>query len=604
MRSLATLALVALLGPASAPTQAAPTVAVTPGSEAAAVRGELERGLAELRLPDSPAPYFAEVRIVRAQMLTLDGSYGGVITDLHERQAAGSLSVRVGTRKQGSGGFFGPSTDASFVLPLRPDPHVTRKRLWLGMDAAFRGALAAYNAKEAVLARLAGDPPPPELAPGPDPFVSVDWPTSEDGGVDAPYADVDFDRGAWRNLVATLSSRFADHPTIDNGDVVFLFMRAHELLITSEGVTMGRTHDRAVLAVVADTQAPDGMHLDHGAAIHFAEIPALTPELRARGEQMVDRVLGELEELAAAPMLDEDYDGPVLFMPTAGAQLLATTVAVHAGGEPAPLSDYGRVTELEPHWQDRLGKSVMPAWIDVVDDPLAAGFGHYERDAQGMPAQALKLVKGGVLADLLMTRTPNDDILESNGHARGTPALGVGPGISNLSLRSRRRGLDERALERELLARAREDGYEFAYVVETLRDGNVLGAVPRETATIYAGGRKVSLSIPSRVFKLEPNGKRTLVRGALLSPASMRVLRRIRAVGRSIEAVPMRIVPGMTGGFTADVGVDAVLAQTVDVEVSTPALLIDGFELLVERGEHERLPTLVHPLRESSAAGQ
>lgn len=569
------------------------------GPEATAARAELERGLDQLRLPDSPAPYYAEVRLVRAEMLTLDGSYGGVITDLHERQAAGSLSIRVGTAQQGSAGFFGPSTESSFVLPLRPDPVVTRKKLWLGMDAAFRGALAAYNAKQAVLSRLAGDPPPPELAPGPAPFVEADW--AEGGAsVDVPYADVEYDRDAWREIVATLSARFADHPEIDNGDVMFLFMRAHELLITSEGVTMGQTRDRAVLAVVADTQASDGMRLDHGAAIHFAEIPSPTAELRAQGEKMVDQVLAELEELAAAPMIDEDYDGPVLFSPTAGAQLLATTVAVHAGGEPAPLSDYGRVNELEPHWQDRLGKAVMPSWIDVVDDPLASGFGHYERDAEGVPAQTLKLVKGGVLSELLMTRTPNDDIGESNGHARGTPALGVGPGISNLSLRSRRRGLDRKALERELLTRAREDGYEFAYVIESMRDGNVLGAVPRETATIYAGGRKVSLPLPGRVFRLDADGTRTLVRGALLSPASMRVLRRIRAVGRENEALPMRIVPGVTGGFTADVGVDAVLAQTVDVQVSTPALLIDGFELLVERGEHERLPTLVHPLRVSA----
>jgi hypothetical protein len=43
------------------------------------------------------------------------------------------------------------------------------------------------------------------------------------------------------------------------------------------------------------------------------------------------------------------------------------------------------------------------------------------------------------------------------------------------------------------------------------------------------------------------------------------------------------------------------LTQTVDVQVDTPALLVDGFELLVERGEHERLPTLVHPLRRPGA---
>ena len=40
------------------------------------------------------------------------------------------------------------------------------------------------------------------------------------------------------------------------------------------------------------------------------------------------------------------------------------------------------------------------------------------------------------------------------------------------------------------------------------------------------------------------------------------------------------------------------------MQVTTPELLIDGLELLVERGEHERLPTLPHPLRRDAAAGE
>jgi hypothetical protein len=601
VKALATLAMLPVL--ASGPEPAAePGPSLT--GEAGAVMAELKRGLDGLRLEESPAPYYGEVRLVRAEMLTLDGSYGGLITDLHEKQAVGSLSVKVGSPAQGSGGFFGPSSDVSFVLSLAPDAESTRKKVWLGMDGAFRGATSAFNAKQAVLARLAGDPPPPELSEGPKPFVDVKWTSGDTKALEPPRPNVEIDRDQWGALVTRLSAKFEGHPTIDNGDVMFLFMRSHELLVTTEGVVRGQARDRAVLAVVADTQAPDGMRLDHGLAIHFQNIPSPDESVEKRGEQLVEQVLAQLEELAAAPMIEEDYDGPVLFSPTAGAQLLATTVAVHATGEPAPLSDYGRVTELEPHWQDRLGKGVMPEWLDLVDDPLADGFGHYTVDAEGMPAQKLSVVKAGKLSDLFMTRVPNEYVDRSNGHARASPALGIGPAMSNLSLRSHKRGLDSRSLERELLRRAREDGYEFAYVIESLRDGNVLGAVPRESAIIYAGGRKVSLPIPGRVYRLDQNGKKTLVRGSLLSPASMRVLRRIRAVGRQSEAVPMRIAPGLTGGFTADVGVDALLAQTVDVEVTTPALLIDGFELLVERGEHERLPTLVHPLRREAAKSE
>ena len=111
----------------------------------------------------------------------------------------------------------------------------------------------------------------------------------------------------------------------------------------------------------------------------------------------------------------------------------------------------------------------------------------------------------------------------------------------------------------------------------------------------------MTTGVPARVYRVDASGEKTLVRGALIAPVSMRVLRRIRAVGRASEAHPMRLAPGMSGGFGAEVGTVGLLSQTVDVQITTPALLIDGFELVVERGEHERPPTLVHPLRVSGA---
>jgi hypothetical protein len=165
---------------------------------------------------------------------------------------------------------------------------------------------------------------------------------------------------------------------------------------------------------------------------------------------------------------------------------------------------------------------------------------------------------------------------------------------------SRKKGLGRDKLERELLDRAREDGYEFAFIIESLRDGSVLGPVPRDSASVFTSGRKVSLPLPSRVFRIERKGNemvRTLVRGAMIAPMSLRVFRRIRQVGDKPETLLLRLSPGMAGGFGVDLGLDGLLAQTVDTQITTPALLVEGIELVVERGEHERLPILEHPLR-------
>lgn len=574
------------------------------GSELAALEAELDRGIAELRLPGSAKPYAADLRVVRAESLTLDGSYGGVITDLRSTQAIATVALRVGSHERDNSNYFGgENVEQSFQLPRDPDPTAARKRLWLAMDASYRAASATYEAKLSAIDRLADTNLPADRSPLPKQVVELAWAPESKVLVDPPLAEPEFDRAGLRKLAAELSDRFREHPSIDNGDVIIQVLRTHEFSLSSEGAAVGRLLDRAVLGVVAQTQASDGMELDHGLAIHLQTLPKAA-ELREAGLALVDQVLRELEEFVAAPMLDEDYDGPVLLEPSAAAQLLASTIPAHVGGDPAPLSDYGRLHEYEPHWQEQLGERVMPEAIDLVDDPLAAGFGHYTRDSEGVAAQRLELVRAGVLHTLLMTLRPNEHIDESNGHARATAGGFVGPAISNLTLSSRKRGLSRDELERELLRRARDDGYEFAFVIETLRDGSVLGPVPRDSAAVFTSGRKISLPLPSRVFKLElRDGKleRTLVRGALLAPMSMRVLRRIRAVGREPQTLPLRMPPGLTGGFGADLGISGVLGQSVDTQITTPALLLDGLELIVERGENGRLPILDHPLRREPA---
>lgn len=560
--------------------------------EAEAVAAELRRGVAELRLDGAPAPYRAEVRYVRARLLSLDASFGGLITDTVQRQSAGVAEIRVGSPQRDNGNYFGADGGLAPVhVPIDPAPDFLRRKVWLALDTAFRGATQGFAQKESALEQLESGDLPADFTPrtdaGPTTRTDPQW-----EGEPLPRAEL----GA---LAKAMSAEFEKWPAIDNGDVYVQVLQSHETVVDSDGMSTARLRTRTVIAVVADTKAEDGMHLDHGLAIHLQGVPSVDDALKARGMALVEQVLRELDALAKAPMIDEEYDGPVLFRGNAAAQLLASTVATEVAGTPAPLADGGRLMDLEPTWQKRYGKGVMPPFIDLVDDPTAEGFGHFELDAEGVRPMPVSLVEGGVLRHLLMTRTPNERVAGSNGRARMSPSLETGPTLSNLSLIASQKKLAASALERELLRRAREDGYEFAYVVEELRDGSLLGPVMRDSAAAYPGTGKVSLPLPARVYRLEPGGKKTLLRGVVISPASMRVLRRIRAVGKSSVTVPMRLAVGAFGGFGADIGIDSVLSQTVDVQISSPDLLIDGFELLVERGEHERMPTLVHPLRRS-----
>ncbi len=602
----AVLGLSALLLSGSAPLHAAParppagdvegSGAAATGAEARAVAEELARGIEGLRLGSAPAPYFAEARWTRAHVWALAASYGGLSRDLAERQQVASVRVRVGTPTlDDSGTLDAQDTSARFDPALEPAPGHMRRRVWLAADASFRAATRAYARKESLLARLSIDVPIPDFGPGPGARTRIEGP--------GPVPSVD--RAALADAVRAASRRFGRAPDIDNGEVHLAIVHEHRVVVTTEDVAFDRTLTRALLAVVADTQAADGMRLDHGRVIHLAKVPAPGPELDRTLAELVDRVLAELAEQAAAPRIEEAYDGPILFEAEAAAQLLAVLVPSQAHGVPPPLSETGRALELEPAWQERLGKNVLPPFLSLVDDPAADPFGGYPVDAEGFVPRPVRLVDRGTLTSLLMTRTPGRALRRSNGRARSTPSLDVGPQISNLRLEAHGRVRSRRRLERELLQRAREDGYDYAYVVELLRDDVLLGPPPRESAGVMPGTGKLSLPLPARLWRIDASGRRTLVRGAVLAPVAIRVLRRIRAVGNRPRTVRVRLPIAGYGSVDLQLGVDAALSHTVDATVTSPDLLVDGFELLVERGEHERPPLLVHPLRrtEPSAAG-
>jgi hypothetical protein len=127
------------------------------------------------------------------------------------------------------------------------------------MDTSYRAASAAYKSKQSAIDRLADKQLPDDRSPLPEPAVELAWASGSKTLVDPPTEQTRFDRAALHALAAELSGRFASHPSIDNGDVIIQAMRSHELGIGSEGAVIGRSLDRAVLGVVAQTQAPDGM---------------------------------------------------------------------------------------------------------------------------------------------------------------------------------------------------------------------------------------------------------------------------------------------------------------------------------------------------------
>jgi predicted Zn-dependent protease len=154
----------------------------------------------------------------------------------------------------------------------------------------------------------------------------------------------------------------------------------------------------------------------------------------------------------------------------------------------------------------------------VVDDPGLKTFdgkallGAYDVDDEGVLAQAVNLVDKGQLENYLIGRQPVRDFPESNGHGRAGITGPARPMIGVLKITADN-GLSTDELNQKLLAMAKDRGLAGVYVVETL-------GAERE---------------PRLLYRVSPDGKRELVRGAVLDDVDERALRSsIDAAGKDL----------------------------------------------------------------------
>jgi hypothetical protein len=131
--------------------------------------------------------------------------------------------------------------------------------------------------------------------------------------------------------------------------------------------------------------------------------------------------------------------------------------------------------------------------------------GYAPVDGQGVvPPEKIILVENGILKTLLSDRIPTPKVLHSNGHALFNTRLAgdLNTGVVRLSDTRTQKPED---LKKELLKRAKDEGYEYAYIV---RDVSGSGAYPSELyqVNIADGSEKrirsaVINNIDSQIFK-------------------------------------------------------------------------------------------------------
>ena len=128
----------------------------------------------------------------------------------------------------------------------------------------------------------------------------------------------------------------------------------------------------------------------------------------------------------AAP-LGEEYTGPVLLEGQASAELLRQTLAPLMLARRPPDAEnprFGQGQGQATPFLTRIGLRVLSDSFSVSDTPSLKQFdgrpvaGSYVVDDEAVPAKDVTLVEKGRLVTLLTSRTPQKNLLQSNGHGR------------------------------------------------------------------------------------------------------------------------------------------------------------------------------------------
>ena len=347
---------------------------------------------------------------------------------------------------------------------------------------------------------------------------------------------------------------FRQYPDIQSVSASAQFSAVNEYFVDSEGTVTRHGKTTYSLQLNSSAQAQDGMRLNRSPywMVGRAE------ELPSRGKLLSDtkQALDTVMALRKAPIVEEEYRGPVLFAPDAADDVIASLVGTNVVGRKPQL---GRPNRTVGAFATSYKSRVLPTFLSIIDDPTLKEFqghslvGSYEVDEEGVKAQSVNIIENGMLSNYLVGRQPVRDFPASNGHGRAAPGSLPGPNLGVLLLKSAdAQAPDE--LRKKLVQMIKDSGNPYAYRVDTLGPGNS----PRLLYRIYADGHE------------------ELVRGAVFNELDTRALRsNLIAVGND------PLVSNRTGG--------------VPTTIICPSLLFDELEVKRADTSKDKLPDYPAP---------
>jgi len=503
---------------------------------------ELDRSKSHLKMDQAQSPFYIEYRVNDVDDFNAEAAFGALRDTQHYHVRVLRVVVRVGDYKQDS--YYGQGMGESNILPLDNDPIALRHQLWLSTDEAYKAAVEALAEKQAALKQFSADPSPVDDFAKASPVTQVE-----------PTVSLKLDEAAWKKNLEDVTDLYKKYPDVQSVSGSAHFQAINEYLANSEGTVTRTGKTTYSIQLNASAQAADGMRLTRNPYWTVARLE----ELPTRETLLTDsaKMLDTLAALRQAPIVEEEYRGPVLFAPDAANDIVSSFIGTNVLGRKPQLGKPNRTTgAFATSYKTR----VLPPFLSVIDNPTISDFqgkslvGSYSVDSEGVKPQSVDVIDKGMLSNYLLGRQPIRDFPSSNGHSRAAPGSFPGPSLGVLLVKSSEAESAD-ALKKRVVQMATDTDHKFAYRVETMGPGNA----PRLLYRVYADGHE------------------ELVRGAVFSnELDIRALRSdLIAVGDD------PLVSNRAGGIPAT--------------IISPSLLFDELEVKRADTSKDKLPEYPAP---------
>lgn len=526
----------------------------------------LDSALAEAsrQLATIPEPaYYVALALAEERETTIQATHGALAGVAHGARRIGDVDLRVGsmaldnTHKLRDASFFSRTERTQLSVPFTDAVVPLRNGYLRTMDDAYRSArelLIKIRANEAVKVERQDDSADFSVAP-----VVVDR---------TDVAPAPLDTELWKGIVRDASAIYLEYPNVYDSAVQVTHAEGRDWLATTEGtrIATGRHHYR--VATWGSTVADDGMQVQVYDYVDVASLDHL-PD-RAAVLTMARAVAQRVSELRRAPVV-EPYAGPAILRGRAAGVFFHEIFGHRVEGHRQKDDDEGQT------FTSRVGQAILPDFLSVEDDPTLARIGtfdlngHYRYDDEGVPAERVELVVGGVLRNFLMSRSPVAGFPRSNGHGRRQPGAAPVARQGNLIVRASR-SVSYPRLREQLVAEVKKQGKPFGLVFDDISGGFTFTGRSEPNAFVVN---------PVTVWKVYPDGRPDqLVRGVDLIGTPLTTFSRILAAADDTD-----VFNGVCGAESGWVPVSAV----------APSLLVSEVEVQRHEKANDRPPLLLPP---------